>query len=85
MNFINPFSFLSHQAFCGGVYSGINGTISSPNYPQAYPNFVYCLYTITVPYGGACLEFTEFNTEQSYDYVTIYEGVTLAKRIGRYI
>ena len=74
---------MNRVALCGGVYSNVNGTISSPNYPSDYPNYMYCVYTITVPYDTVCIEFTDFNTEASVDYVTVYEGVTLAKRIGR--
>ena len=77
------FSFMNRVALCGGVYSGVNGTISSPNYPSDYPNYMYCVYTITVPYDTVCIEFIDFNISYVWAYVTVYEGVTLAKRIGR--
>jgi len=77
------FYFMNRSALCGGVYSGVNGTISSPNFPSDYPSYTYCLYTITVPYETVCIEFTNFNIEYPFAYVTIYEGVTLEKRIGR--
>jgi len=77
------FSFMNRVALCGGVYSGVNGTISSPNYPSAYLDYMYCVYTITVPYATVCIEFSHFNILYPWAYVTVYEGVTLAKRIGR--
>ena len=67
---------MHRSASCGGDYSGLNGTISSPNYPSNYTNNVGCGYTITVPSGVACLEFENFATESCCDYVTIIEGVT---------
>ena len=69
-------------ASCGGIYSGMNGTISSPNYPLNYQRYEFCVYMITVTHGSACIEFTDFYTYPD-DKVNIYEGVTRAKRIGR--
>ena len=36
---------------CGGGYYSGNGTITSPNYPENYPNGSECIYTIYQPIG----------------------------------
>jgi len=71
------------RAECGGIFSGVNGTISSPNYPSPYPTYTYCKYQITVPYGSACIEFLAFGMNTCCDSVSIYEGDTITNRIGR--
>jgi len=60
---------------CGGVYSGNNGTIISPNFPSDYPPNSYCVYTITVPQGRACVEFRNFNISYP-DSVSVYNGTS---------
>jgi cubilin len=44
-------------ALCGGTVSGANGTLSSPNYPEQYPNDAYCEWFVEAP-RGHYIEFT---------------------------
>ena len=45
---------------------------NSPNYPNAYPNGANCVWVITAPAGcKVLLTFTDFNTEATYDTVTV--------------
>ena len=36
---------------CGGTYTGSVGTITSPNYPESYPAYQTCSWTIKGPKG----------------------------------
>ena len=36
---------------CGGNYSNINGIMSSPSYPNDYPELADCVYLISQPNG----------------------------------
>lgn len=40
---------LSLAAPCGGQYTGSDGVVLSPNYPQNYTSGQVCLYSIVVP------------------------------------
>lgn len=42
-------SWLSLPAPCGGQYTGSDGVVLSPNYPQNYTSGQVCLYFIVVP------------------------------------
>ncbi|VDK82361.1 unnamed protein product [Dibothriocephalus latus] len=64
---------------CGSQVRGTFGTITSPNYPQAYSANTRCLWEITVPVGSTItLSFTSFNLEGyvqcDADYVKIFNG-----------
>ncbi|KAM8938763.1 astacin-like metalloendopeptidase [Pelodytes ibericus] len=64
---------------CGGTYTSDNGTITSPDYPNVYPNFADCISTIWAPAGHQIvLNFTTFDLEFSYsclnDYLLINDG-----------
>jgi cubilin len=60
---------------CGGELNGLNGTISSPNYPSNYASRLRCLWTISVPPNYIIkLIFVEFQTEYCDDYVDIFDG-----------
>ncbi|XP_078598352.1 neuropilin-2-like [Branchiostoma floridae x Branchiostoma japonicum] len=61
---------------CGGLLSApLGGTVTSPNYPDNYPNYATCHWTITVPEGRlVLLTFDSFQTESFTDYVHIYNG-----------
>ena len=63
---------------CGGQYEGANNTISSPNYPNNYTSDAFCVYSITVPTGRACVEFVNLNTEPLLDFVSVFDGTSLA-------
>jgi len=58
---------------CGGNYEGINGSISSPNYPgNNNLDNLDCRYLIKVPNGsGIRLTFTVFGTDPCCDFVEV--------------
>ena len=61
------------------------GAVTSPNYPCNYPNDFKRTYTITVEEGMVVeLDITAFNTEPSYDTLTILDndGTVLSKEIN---
>jgi len=78
--------FFTTLAECGGVYSGVMGNISSPNYPSLYPNDAFCVYQIIAPnqYGNACIEFRALNLMPN-DFVEIYEDLILNNTVGRWV
>ncbi|TKR68060.1 hypothetical protein L596_024104 [Steinernema carpocapsae] len=54
-----------------------NGVITSPLYPQNYPNNDQCYYFINAKQGSVVqFNFTHFDVETCCDYVTIYDGRT---------
>ncbi|NWH68012.1 CDCP2 protein, partial [Geococcyx californianus] len=76
---------------CGGQLTGLSGEITSPRYPESYPNDAECRWSI----GGAggsgplTLVFTDFQMEGGqgciFDYVALFDGPTAAApRLGRY-
>ena len=49
---------------CGGVYTASNGNLTSPLYPNPYPNDKVCEYLIQRPEGETItLEFIHFDIE----------------------
>ena len=36
---------------CGGTYSNSSGVLSSPSYPNVYPELAACVYLISQPSG----------------------------------
>ncbi|CAG0896971.1 unnamed protein product [Darwinula stevensoni] len=49
---------------CGGNFTEPTGNISSPNYPDEYPNNAFCVYEINVePDNGIELTFVDFQLE----------------------
>ncbi|XP_013390346.1 bone morphogenetic protein 1 [Lingula anatina] len=80
---------------CGSAkyQTGLTGTITSSNYPNAYDDLADCQWEITVPAGKTMvISFdSRFNIEGysggdcKYDYVAIYLGsVSTGTEIGRY-
>jgi len=64
---------------CGGVLNMEKGTLSSPNYPQRYPNKMVCTWQIMVPYGNLVdLTIESFELEShrqcGHDYLEIRDG-----------
>ncbi|XP_019353396.2 cubilin [Alligator mississippiensis] len=64
---------------CGGIQTGENGVISSPNYPEPYNNFNHCSWLLVAPEGQTItLNFTAFHVEQHsvcrWDSVMILNG-----------
>ncbi|RUS68497.1 hypothetical protein EGW08_023741, partial [Elysia chlorotica] len=72
----------SWAAACGGVLSGNNGTITSPDYPHDYRNNARCVWSITVEPGKVIqLTFHQFAVEEwddicDTDWVLIYDDDT---------
>uniref|UniRef100_F6PKM8 CUB domain-containing protein n=1 Tax=Ciona intestinalis TaxID=7719 RepID=F6PKM8_CIOIN len=59
--------------------------ITSPNYPDNYPNNADCTWTITASDGMRVqLNLIRFSTERSYDYLTVSDGTQLARISGIY-
>ena len=50
------------------------GSLSSPNYPGSYPRNLYREYQISATRGRIVINFEAFNTERSYDTLTIVDG-----------
>ncbi|NWR62051.1 CDCP2 protein, partial [Bucorvus abyssinicus] len=76
---------------CGGQLTGLSGEITSPHYPESYPNDAECRWSI----GGAgssgplTLVFVDFQVEGGqgcgFDYVALFDGpTTAAPRLGHY-
>ena len=36
---------------CGGKFNTSSGLLTSPSYPDKYPDYAYCYYTISQPMG----------------------------------
>uniref|UniRef100_A0A8C3PQI0 CUB domain containing protein 2 n=1 Tax=Calidris pygmaea TaxID=425635 RepID=A0A8C3PQI0_9CHAR len=84
------YSWCSWDA-CGGTLTGLSGEITSPRYPESYPNDVECRWRIGGTGGGGTLTlvFADFQVEGgqgcSFDYVALFDGpTTAAPRLGRY-
>ncbi|NXI56500.1 CUZD1 protein, partial [Chloroceryle aenea] len=66
---------------CGGHLTGPNGTLTSPNYPAAYPEFAYCIWYIqTAKNTKIKLQFQDFFLELDpncqFDFAAVYDGLT---------
>ncbi len=64
---------------CGGEYQQPTGYITSPYYPDSYPNDRECVYVISQPPGTRIhLEFMEFDVESHsdcmFDYLEVRDG-----------
>ena len=86
--FSSPF-FL---AVCPRALEGNNtGVIYSPGFPNNYPNYMYCHWTIgKYPYNNLVLNFTFFDLEAAgirrcYDKVIVRDGrYTWSTKLGEY-
>lgn len=71
------------QALCGGPLTSPSGFFASPFYPLPYPNKARCVWSVTVPQGSLLrLNFLFFKTEKCYDFVEIYVGQRLVRRLS---
>ncbi|NXW66728.1 CUZD1 protein, partial [Eurystomus gularis] len=66
---------------CGGQLTGPNGTLTSPNYPARYPEFMYCIWHIrTAKNTKIKLQFQDFFLELDpncqFDFTAVYDGLT---------
>uniref|UniRef100_A0A8W8MG18 Uncharacterized protein n=1 Tax=Magallana gigas TaxID=29159 RepID=A0A8W8MG18_MAGGI len=63
------------SGYCGNTYQGKKGTFQSPYYPHHYPPFSSCQWIILTPLGTRVyIQFEDFNLENGYDTVSIYDG-----------
>jgi cubilin len=60
---------------CDETITAESGEVTSPNFPQNYPD-MHKKTTCIIPASGnaTTLHFTNFNTEQDYDFVTLKDG-----------
>ncbi|XP_040824205.1 cubilin [Ochotona curzoniae] len=79
--FVIEYEALDESEVCIEDYTEESGTLTSPNFPNNYPNNLNCIYRITVETGKQIsLHFTNFSLEESYfgacvgDFVEIRDG-----------
>uniref|UniRef100_A0A803VYI3 CUB and Sushi multiple domains 2 n=1 Tax=Ficedula albicollis TaxID=59894 RepID=A0A803VYI3_FICAL len=66
---------------CGGQYTGSDGVVLSPNYPQNYTSGQVCLYSIVVPKDYVLFgQFAFFQTALN-DVVEVHDGPTQHSRL----
>ncbi|NXU72577.1 CDCP2 protein, partial [Oreotrochilus melanogaster] len=67
------FAAVYRKDACGGQLTGLSGEITSPRYPESYPNDAECRWSVEG--GQGC----------SFDYVALFDGPTItAPSLGRY-
>ena len=86
---ISLFSILVFPV-CGGSLTGPTGSFQSPAHPNYYPHGVNCTWFITVTPGFIIrLTFSAFALESNnvcaYDYVEVFNNITLSGSMGRYV
>ncbi|XP_043479110.1 cubilin-like isoform X2 [Leptopilina heterotoma] len=79
--------YSSLNTACGGNYSSMSGSLTSPSYPNSYPMNAECIWTISVsPGNGIVLGFPEFSLETSShcneDYLEVRESNGIGKLLG---
>lgn len=68
---------------CGGQFTGIQGNIKSPNYPQNYADNLYCEWLIEVEDTHTVqLSFLDFSVEMYNGNPCIHDFVTVGQRIS---
>ncbi|KAK1165222.1 CUB domain-containing protein 2 [Acipenser oxyrinchus oxyrinchus] len=84
------FAVTYRKDVCGGVLTGLSGIISSPDYPDNYPNNAECYWTVRVSdHTVVSLVFLDFqlenNEECNFDYVATFDGSAMTdKHLGNY-
>ncbi|XP_075357733.1 astacin-like metalloendopeptidase [Mycteria americana] len=68
-----------HRVNCGDTFTDLKGVITSPNYPNKYPQNQACFWVISSPVGyKISLKMLSFELEDSdrciYDYLLIHDG-----------
>jgi hypothetical protein len=61
---------------CGGIITTLNDIIESPSYPSNYPNSITCVWQVLIPGEQISLEFDEFRTQPSFDFLQVYNSVS---------
>ncbi|XP_063226608.1 cubilin [Bacillus rossius redtenbacheri] len=74
-----PVSFQMHYSShrCGGILSGPEDTVTSPNFPDNYPPDTHCAWSVNYPEGQAIqIHFKTLNMEPvcENDYILIFTG-----------
>ncbi|XP_078494029.1 cubilin [Ciona intestinalis] len=89
VTFIEYMPVATTASSCGfnAVATSTSQLITSPNYPNNYPNNADCTWTITASDGMRVqLNLIRFSTERNYDYLTISsDGSQLARISGTYL
>ncbi|XP_060104406.1 cubilin [Heteronotia binoei] len=87
--FAANYASLNASGACSHDYTEASGVVSSPNYPNHYPNRMMCIYRISVRNNKQiALHFTNFSLESarcSRDYVEIRDGgYETSPLVGKY-
>ena len=62
---------------CGGFFTSLNGSFTSPGFPNNYPNNARCTYEIRVPsHRRIVLELQFYDLESGYDVLKIKQMVS---------
>ncbi|CAL1282886.1 unnamed protein product [Larinioides sclopetarius] len=68
-----------YKTICGGLYTELTGTLTSPYYPDSYPLFAQCIYDIRLEPGyliNVTFHYMEIEAhlECRYDYLEVRDG-----------
>ncbi|XP_030624670.1 LOW QUALITY PROTEIN: cubilin [Chanos chanos] len=82
-------TYSASTSSCGGNLHMESGSFNSPNYPDAYPSNVECVWTITSSPGNRLqLSFIMFQLQESqgctHDFLEIREGNSTGALVGRF-
>ncbi|XP_035217484.1 cubilin-like, partial [Stegodyphus dumicola] len=70
---------VKYETICGGIYTDLTGVLSSPNYPETYPERCLCIYEIRLPPGYVVnvtfhSMFIRWSWKCESDYLDIHDG-----------
>ena len=64
---------LGNSDACGGTYSSPSGILTSPSYPNFYPNNANCTYIVSQQIGNYLnISITDMDIEYTMDYYDFY-------------
>lgn len=89
VSYFNAYCTFLLADVCGGVLTGLSGSITSPDYPENYPNNAECHWVIQGTSNSVIkLIFVDFQMEHSeqcnFDYVAIFDGPTMEDTLLSY-